>query len=497
MKVPSLRRVPLRLKVAFLLAALLLLCLAIPGDPLRPCDVRTGEPLEGWEVSGSPARRLLEPPVGLAEYFSRASHWGGFALSWALWLAGLVVLFSLVGVVRRGRGSGRWVPLKRLPVRLLRAVVLLAVWAAYCLLAPHPSLRLVPPAEEDWILFGVESHTYHSHDGLVSPRENIHWHLSHGFDACAITEHRSIGGGKEARELCEQEGYPLVVLAGQEVKTIEEPGLSGLTIYYLIFPLKRWINTRYGTDEPAAYRERARGLGAYVVASPKWRGMKDKIDRLPLQGVQGVEVYNWAHPPESESELARLVCRVRELDLPAMAAMDYHGWGDFCWAWTAIRFSGWKALDREQREAQLLEILGEGDQSRFLPVILRRACRTRPGRSYWEPWIGLALYFTGLDGLGIGCWLAWIVAGTLVVGWSGKSRRRTQKVLLAGWTIAAIFLLATAVQYYLRWKDASGSNRILPEVVMALWGVGCAILAVSWLRFRGTRATQLDPRVRT
>ncbi|MFX0100421.1 MAG: PHP domain-containing protein [Candidatus Hodarchaeota archaeon] len=73
------------------------------------------------------------------------------------------------------------------------------------------------PSERDSnVLIDQHSHTIYS-DGLLTPKQNVLWHIAHGFNACILTDHHTIQGALEAKEYAEQNhAGEFIVIVGQE-----------------------------------------------------------------------------------------------------------------------------------------------------------------------------------------------------------------------------------------------------------------------------------------
>jgi histidinol phosphatase-like PHP family hydrolase len=74
--------------------------------------------------------------------------------------------------------------------------------------------------ETEWnILLDPHSHTFYS-DGSISPRQNLLWHISLGFNAIVLTDHNTFEGIEEIREIARNEyNNTIKVLAGVEWTT--------------------------------------------------------------------------------------------------------------------------------------------------------------------------------------------------------------------------------------------------------------------------------------
>ncbi|MEX2728394.1 MAG: PHP domain-containing protein, partial [Candidatus Sigynarchaeum springense] len=80
----------------------------------------------------------------------------------------------------------------------------------------------IPPefnATRHNVLLDQHSHTVWS-DGVLTPEQNIIWHIKHGFNAAVITDHNNIQGAQEAQRIA-REKYDSVfkVIIGEEWTT--------------------------------------------------------------------------------------------------------------------------------------------------------------------------------------------------------------------------------------------------------------------------------------
>ena len=80
--------------------------------------------------------------------------------------------------------------------------------------------------ERDWIVADLHLHTSWSHDCSIDVDELLDHAEAQGLGAIAVTDHNVFGGAREAAERAR--GRPLIVIAGEEVKTADQGEVIGL-----------------------------------------------------------------------------------------------------------------------------------------------------------------------------------------------------------------------------------------------------------------------------
>jgi len=83
-----------------------------------------------------------------------------------------------------------------------------------------PYLPYDPAYNNYTVVLDGHSHTIYS-DGKLTPRENIMWHLAHGYNAMVLTDHHNITGALFTQQLARAEFNDLIkVIVGMEWTTI-------------------------------------------------------------------------------------------------------------------------------------------------------------------------------------------------------------------------------------------------------------------------------------
>lgn len=157
-------------------------------------------------------------------------------------------------------------------------------------------------------------HTAHSGDSDISSWDIIEMARDHGLDVVGVTDHHSIRGGIETKNLAKKEFPELIVLVGQEVKT-----KSGEII---IFGLEKDIPRGLPLEETC---KRARKAGGFIVMPHPYDRLRGGIGgriKEVIEYIDAVEVLN------SKSVWKRFNKKARDFaeahKLPMIAGSDAH-----------------------------------------------------------------------------------------------------------------------------------------------------------------------------
>ena len=81
------------------------------------------------------------------------------------------------------------------------------------------------------VLCDMHMHTHHSWDCTTTAEELVASALRRGLGAIAVTDHNTIAGGLEVARRVREQGLPLRVIVGSEIKTAEEGEVIGLFLH--------------------------------------------------------------------------------------------------------------------------------------------------------------------------------------------------------------------------------------------------------------------------
>lgn len=384
---------------AFVLAARL-----NPGPAL--VDAVTGAPLPGARLV-FPLSHLALTPLSTAADLAVCSSVEQI-LSFLLFTAalGLPLRWGYLahgadewwGLGSSSRAFGVW----------LACVLGFSAWAA---LVPRAAPKLVL-ADPDLIAVDFHSHSARSWDGRArfTPSRNIEFHEAAGFGAGFLTDHNTVAGLEEARELSARrrragrsdylsldgqelslEGAHVVVIGS--AKPIDPAGYGGFD------GLKRLLAQAWPVYG-----------GLALLSLPEyWRHHDERLAELATSGAAGLEIFTSSPKalrfPEPARRRAVELCRSRGMFLAG--ATDNHGYGSSSCVWSLMRLPGWRGLDSGPRQdAVLARLRSDG----FSAVTVAR--RARPaGAAGSDGWLDFPLAYWAAA-------RAWTPAQSLVVlGW--------------------------------------------------------------------------------
>ncbi len=161
------------------------------------------------------------------------------------------------------------------------------------------------------------THTTYS-DGLGSPRQIVETALARGLDVIVITDHDSIDGALEARELARKDSYPIEVIIGSEVTTAR--GVHMLALF---------VEERLPMFRSAARTvEHIARLGGVALAPHPLSALTPSMGRRMIEGLvadglplTGVETIN---PSPAGWPRARVVALNRHWGLAEFGGSDAH-----------------------------------------------------------------------------------------------------------------------------------------------------------------------------
>jgi hypothetical protein len=354
--------------------------------PIRIINAVTLEAENAFTVHVSWIRALIEPFVGFQLFLLRARE--PLEEYIALW----VWLFLLLGIVLLIKLRMQFLKYWFLSVP---AVVGLAYFfIMWMIFWPLPSNTIVNETDNA-ILFNTHAHSHFSHDGLITPAEQMAWHDRNGFDALFLTEHNHNSKTLELVQLQQRGEIPHHphIMSAIEFSGSNHMVLLGLTDSLITF----------GKKDALIIKETHR-QGGLIGLAHWFDGRNNSLDHYVNLGVDGFEIANQnqiAYPMETHEKIVKM-CADNQLFI--IGGADYHGYGPACNTWNAMSITGWNELDHSSRTAKIMTGLSAG-KNQVLYYSDRRIYGT--GNLWLSPLNNIVDYFRSLNGFQVLSWVVW------------------------------------------------------------------------------------------
>ena len=466
------KKIPMKKYSPYLFPALALLIAAISfffhyTPAIR--DAVSQTPAQGFELNISWWRVLFEPFFGPLIFLLRSPEPISLYGTLFLWL----LVLALAGGWKRNTSVTvnlkRWLRTWPLYFGCAVALFLIAVFA------PLPGDTIVNQRPEV-VLVNLHSHSHYSHDGIISPKGQLAWHRRQGFDAFFLTEHNHFA---KALDIVEQQRNGRLPAHPQIMAGMEYSGSN----HILLLGLHRVFNSKDYPDKAAIDSAHSQG-GAAIVAhwftpARNTRPLSFYVDA----GADGFEIVNkseGAFHPGSKAQPVIDLCRRQSLVMSACC--DYHGYGNVGQSWTGLTIPGWRTLNPQERQKNILEILRNRQQDRITVLALN----DRPAGRF-PVWLRPVQFFfhyaATLNLIQIVSWFFWMGLAAGLVRFSSGRAPGSQGLGSQG--LARLGLLSGAlmigVGFYmiLRGLQLRGFNELYFETSPYLLGLGLCIMAAS------------------
>jgi hypothetical protein len=354
--------------------------------PIRIINAVTLDVDPDFAVQVSWLRKLIEPFVGFQLFSIRA---GDPLIEYiALW----VWLFLIFGILLVSKQSKQFIKYWVLSVpAVIGLAYLIIIWMIFW---PLPANTIVNNSQ-DTILFNTHAHSHFSHDGLITPEEQMAWHERNGFDAFFLTEHNH---NSKTLELVQRQQRGDIPHYPHIMSAIEFSGSNHMVLLGLTDSL-----ITFGKKDALVIKETHR-QGGLIGLAHWFDGRHNSLEHYVNLGIDGFEIVNRnqiAYPIETHEKIVKM-CSENQLFI--IGGADYHGYGPTCKTWNAMAITGWNELDHSARTAKIMTGLSAG-KNQVLYYSDRRIYGT--GNIWLSPLKNIVDYFRSLNGFQVLSWVVW------------------------------------------------------------------------------------------
>ncbi len=464
-------------KVSAVLIFAIILISALFHYSIHIENALTLEPLSEFGIHISIWKIVFEPVLGILLFFNRSFHALielRFLLFWVL------IVFIVYSIIKSIRIREKGLRSKFIVDQLVNIPILIGLWFTFLVIIifiPLPNNTIVNNSSNT-ILVTTHSHTYYSHDGLISEEGLLKWHKRNGFDALFITDHNNHDRTFDFVNSQRNQKFPGEPLAmcGEEYSGSNHLSLLGL---------KEKFSTKGASDSAVIALTHA-GNGA-VLVNHWFDGEHKSMEYYKNLGVDGFEIENSATDITYDRTIyKRLKDFCEGNNLIMNGGLDFHGYGNACSLWNGFEIPGWRSLDQNSKEEAILKIVRSRDQSK-LRVLLYKDRPYYTTKYLWlSPGFTLFNYFRTLNVLQVISWIFWILLIARIrnrITYHYKSRQLLSfnRLVPAVGILSSLFLLSLGLYYFTGIKDIENYTNMYHEYSKLLFYTGALLLVYSGL----------------
>lgn len=457
----------------FLFIAVITLLEILPCGTFGLLNAATYQPLHNFHLVIPAINRIFAPFIGIPVYLSTDHYIKQESIGLASWGLVLVVLFAVI----KKRSA-------KLPVYIVGYLIGFSLFVVYLLFTPFPLLKI--DAGKNYCLVDPHSHTFYSHDGLVTPLQNLTWHARQGFSAWFVTEHYNIQGGIAEQDLAMTTPYTSMI--GEEVRVKNDPH------YFLALGITRSV-AGWCPDCPSTVRELAAKVhrqGGALVLALWWLHGPVALEHYRNDGVDAFEIANAGHKqdltPQIRAQAERFSLRS---GAPLVASSDWHGWGNYASTWTAFYIPDYATYSLPRLQSTIVSMLRSRQNTRIIPIVYDYPHQYwGTARFLFAPFFDFYYYFSTL---GFAEYVSWVVWTLLL--WSAYAvYRKVHEVFFRGkpvllpfvcFTGAGLLSLFDGVRMLTRFTFIPVENTLLLTVIsiVVFYSLGVLLTIILWLYF--------------
>ena len=175
--------------------------------------------------------------------------------------------------------------------------------------------------------------------------------------------------------------------------------------------------------------------------------------------------------------------------------LDYHGYASVCTLWNAFNIPGWEKMDYLTKEASILDIIKNRDQSKLRVLLLNDRPYYKKENLYLSPIMTIFNYFRTLNFLQIISWAFWILFLNYIhlkikSNLSFSPFYTPSRIISVLGILGSIFLISLGLIYYFRIQNVAGFTEIYAEYSRILLIAGMVLLLFAALATRFTFSTK-------
>ena len=370
-------------------ATLITILQILPVGTYKLLNAATYEPVNNFKLITPVLKFILEPFIGIPIYLSTNHYIRETVIAMFLWGMFIIISYSIF----KKRYS-------RLFIYTIIYIVGFSLFIIYVTFTPFPLLKAVS-LDNNFCLIDTHSHTFYSHDGLVTPVQNSEWHKKQGFTGWFVADHYNIQNSMAEQSITTTNYYHSMV--GEEIRAGNDR--SSFLALGISNPLTSGDTTTVRTLAQAVHKQ-----GGALVLEPL-KGTTDILHDIN-DGIDAIEIANAGQKENIPASFRNEVYQVayKQFHIPLLSSSNWHGWGNYAYTWTAFRIPGAKDYSSHELQHIVISMIRNKQSDDIIPIIYDYPYQYYGSvRFIFAPLFDFYYYFSTLPFQGYISWILWIL----------------------------------------------------------------------------------------
>ena len=355
--------------------------------------------------------------------------------------------------------------------QLFKIPIIVGLWLTFFALIifiPMPNNKIVNNSK-DYILVSTHAHTEYSHDGLITQNNMWKWQKNNGFDAFFITDHANHKKTYELMSNQRRGDFPIapLIMTGEEYSASNHMSLLGLRNKF-----------ESGDLADQAIVDSVHAYGGVVIINHWFDDQRKTLNYYRDLGIDGFEIENSGSDIYYDRELYhKMIDYCTANNLIMIGGLDFHGYGNACTLWNAMKIPGWHNLKPIEKEAAILKVLKNADQSKNRILMYKDRSYYKNENLIFTPVFTLINYFRTLNIYQVLSWFFWLIIFKLVAVFYKKRQISSEKSMALTGLAGALFIIFLAMFYYLKIDGIIGYTKMYVEYSSLFFYIGFIFMA--------------------
>jgi len=408
---------------------------------------------------------LFEPFLDLSNYFLEFYEYQKQLLSFIIWIFFIVFISGIIKLIQSNKTNNFEEILSFIILIIYRFSLIFLIFILfiiYTVFTPFNKIKLHPLINkintDNYFIVDFHTHSFFSHDGIVSPEQNIIFHKKYNFNGIFFTDH-NINEVNLIKKFTKK--YNFYVFNGEEIQDKNNNALLILGCTTTLYLKSK------NTEEII---KNVHKLGGIVIIAHWWQQKGFELEYFKKCNIDGFEVFGHTRKHLTIDDRLKLLKFCKENNFIMLNGSNWHGWGYKNDLWTLVKIENWHKYNDEFLEKKIIEFIKNKKTHKFINITLfdysdNYYIYNNLTGFVFEPFLGIYKCLREFNIHKIISYFFWIFILFFSIKKYYKLNSRYKKTIkfIFNFLIFVIFL-SFSLKFYFLWKNIYQYNKILLEI---------------------------------